>query len=117
MLQFPYPDLCEFQLLGRPRRAKEGDLKVRTHGDFEGSPTQSSVHGREVSRWTGSSVWLSHGALQHQACSSTLDPQYRIMFGGTLNEAVSSQHLLSMAPRHLNDGKFMSMCSELPGTK
>ena len=29
MLQFPYPDLCEFQLLGRPRRAKEEDLKVR----------------------------------------------------------------------------------------
>ena len=29
MLQFPYPDLCEFQLLGRPRRTKEEDLKVR----------------------------------------------------------------------------------------
>ena len=36
MLWFPYPDLCEFHLLGRPRRTKEGDLKVRTQRAVEG---------------------------------------------------------------------------------
>ena len=39
MLWFQYPELCEFQLPGRPRRTKEGDLKVRTQRVVEGKQT------------------------------------------------------------------------------
>ena len=42
MLWFQYPELCEFQLLGRPRRTKEGDLKVRTQRVVEGGQTRSA---------------------------------------------------------------------------
>ena len=42
MLLFQYPDLCEFHLLGRPRRTKEGDLKVRTQRVVEGGQTRSA---------------------------------------------------------------------------
>ena len=41
MLWFQYPELCEFQLPGRPRRTKEGDLKVRTQRVVEGGQTRT----------------------------------------------------------------------------
>ena len=48
MLWFQCPELCEFRLPGRPRRTKEGELKVRTHRVVEGGQTRSADFHRHI---------------------------------------------------------------------
>ena len=87
MLWFQYPDLCEFRLLGRPRRTKEEDLKVRTYEAVEGSQTRSSGHGRGIA--DGREVHF--GALMELRSTNNKPARERfwiykgrIVFGGTL---------------------------------
>ena len=57
MLWFQYPELCEFQLLGRPRRTKEGDLKVRTQRVVEGKQTWRADSREQLLNVAG---WCTH---------------------------------------------------------
>ena len=68
MLWFQYPELCEFQLLGRPRRTKEGDLKVRTQRVVEGGQTRIAKFPKATAEccWKGHTFELS---LQEALCS------------------------------------------------
>ena len=75
MLWFQYPELCEFQLPGRPRRTKEGDLKVRTQRVVEGKQTWRADSRKQLLNVAGRCT-LFESSLRVALCSD--NPRTRL---------------------------------------